>query len=197
MLSNGLHDLPPGKDPTVETHLEMTAPAPTRDRPLPEGITFEPAPTDVVWYRDIFDRVGRPWMWFERAKMADETLSAIITDPKVSIHTLRKDGQDEALMELDFREEGACELAYFGLTPALIGTGAGRFLMDQAIQLAWAQDITRFHVHTCTFDSLQALGFYLNSGFIPYKQQIEIADDPRLSGLFPRDVARHIPILDV
>ncbi len=196
MLTNGLHDLPKGKVPTIVTHLEMTAPAPTRGHPAPDGITFVEGAREVSWYRDIFDRVGRPWMWFGRRVLSDADLLAILSDPRVALYTLRMDGRDEALLELDFRQNGECELAYFGLTPALIGTGAGRYLMDHAIRLAWAQDITRFHVHTCTFDSQQALAFYIRSGFTPYKQQVEIEDDPRLTGVLPRDVGSHIPLLE-
>lgn len=196
MLTDGLYDLPTGKVPTIVTHLQMTAPAPTRDNVLPAGITFEDGTAEVAWYRDIFDRVGRPWMWFGRRMLEDVALLEVIRDPKVALYTLRKDGQDEALLELDFRQAGECEIAYFGLTPALIGSGAGRFLMDQAIRLAWAQEITRLHVHTCTFDSQQALAFYVRSGFTPYKQQVEIEDDPRLTGLLPRETGSHIPMLD-
>lgn len=196
MLTDGLYDLPTGKVPTIVTHLQMTAPAPTRDNVLPAGITFEDGTAEVAWYRDIFDRVGRPWMWFGRRMLEDAALLEVIRDPKVALYTLRKDGQDEALLELDFRQAGECEIAYFGLTPALIGSGAGRFLMDQAIRLAWAQEITRLHVHTCTFDSQQALAFYVRSGFTPYKQQVEIEDDPRLTGLLPRETGPHIPMLD-
>lgn len=196
MLTDGLYDLPKGKVPTIVTHLEMKAPAPKRENTAPVGVTFEAGVAELDWYRDIFDRVGRPWMWFGRRILSDDALLAIITDPKIALYTLRKDGRDEALLELDFRQNGECELAYFGLTSALIGTGSGRFLMDQAIRLAWAQDISRFHVHTCNFDSQQALAFYIRSGFTPYKQQVEIEDDPRLTGLLPRDVGPHVPILE-
>ena len=196
MLADGTYDVPMGKVPTIVTHLEMTAPAGPRSQGAPSGVQLAPGKRDVKWYRDIFDRVGRPWMWFGRRMLSDAALDLILQDPKVTLHTLQKDGRDEALLELDFRQDGACELAYFGLTPALIGTGAGRYLMDQAIRLAWDGNITRFHVHTCTFDSQQALAFYVRSGFVPYKQQVEIEDDPRLSGLLPRDVAPHIPVLD-
>ena len=107
---------------------------------------------------------------------------------------MHRDGEDLGLLELDFRVSGACELAFFGLDDALIGTGAGRYLMTQAITLAFQRDITRFHVHTCTLDSPQALAFYIRSGFKPYKQEIEIAEDPRLSGDLPMTAAPQIPV---
>ena len=103
------------------------------------------------------------------------------------------------LLALDFREEGACELAFFGLTAAAIGNGTGRWLMNRAIARAWSREghsaIRRFWVHTCTLDSPQALGFYIRSGFTPVKRQIEIFDDPRLTGVLPLTAAPQVPIL--
>ncbi len=195
MMANGLHEVPPGKVAMVVTHLEMSSPARLRGGSLPDGTRFRQVDADVVWFRDVFDRVGRPWLWYGRETLTDDALAAILSDPGVMHYTLEKDGRDEALLELDFREDGACELAYFGLTSALIGTGAGGYLMDRAIDLAWSAPITRFHVHTCTFDSPQALGFYIRSGFTPYKQQVEIDDDPRLTGVLAKGSAPHIPII--
>ncbi|MEW9918231.1 GNAT family N-acetyltransferase [Marimonas sp. MJW-29] len=195
MLADGYHDVPPGKVAMVVTHLEMTEPADTREVPMPPGVTFEAKKPDVAWYRDIFERVGAPWLWFGRCKLSDAKLDLIISDPNVAIFSLSVDGRDEGILELDFRTEGECELAYFGLTDRLIGSGAGRFLMNRAIGLAWTNPIKRFHVHTCTIDSPNALGFYIRSGFKPYRTQVEIADDPRLIGLLPEDVAPHVPII--
>jgi hypothetical protein len=33
-------------------------------------------------------------------------------------------------------------------------------------------------------------------GFRPFRQQVEIADDPRLDGTAPRGVAKHVPIIE-
>lgn len=195
-LADGLHDVPRGKLATVVTHLEMRAAAPLRDSPAPKGITLERiSKPGLEWYRDLFNRVGgHDWLWFSRLKMSDEALSGILNDPMVHIWTLIKDGRAEGLLELDFRQTGDCELAFFGVTAALIGTGAGRFLMNQAISQAWAQPIKRFHVHTCTLDHPDAVGFYIRSGFKPVRQQIEIEDDPRVTGDFPASAGCHVPV---
>ncbi|MDK3016626.1 GNAT family N-acetyltransferase [Pseudodonghicola flavimaris] len=196
-LAPGFHDVPPGMVATVVTHLEMRAPPPARPGPLPAGIALTriAAPTPD-WYRDLYTRVGRDWLWFSRLQMPEEELAAILSDPDVEIWALEKDGRAEGLLELDFRQQGACELAFFGLTGALIGKGAGRFLMSRAIASAWARPISRFHVHTCTLDSPGALAFYRRSGFTPMRQQIEIAADPRLTDDLPRDAGSHIPLFD-
>ena len=78
--------------------------------------------------------------------MADDALDAILRDPSVEVHVLRSMAKAIGLLELDFREEGACELAFFGLVADAIGTGAGRALMDEAIDRAWARPIERFWV---------------------------------------------------
>ncbi|KIN62493.1 Acetyltransferase [Sulfitobacter noctilucicola] len=193
MLANGLHDVPAGKVAMVVTHLEMTAPPQLRPAALPAGVTLRQVTPDLGWYRDVFDRVGTPWLWYSRRTLDDRALMAVLNNPEVALFTLTKDGVDEALLELDFRQHGECELAYFGLTKTLIGSGAGRYLMNEAICRAWAAEIKRFHVHTCTIDSQQALSFYQRSGFTPYKQQVEIDDDPRLTGVLPESAAPHFP----
>ncbi len=196
MLADGLHAVPKGKLAMIVTHLEMHAPAPTKEISLPIDVTFRQVKPTLEWYRDTFTRVGAlEWLWYGRLKMPDTELQVILDNPSIAFFTLCKDGVDEALLELDFREDRACELAYFGLTPNLIGTGAGRYLMNQAISRAWETNINRFHVHTCTIDSPQALNFYVRSGFTPYKREVEIDDDPRLIGVLPENAATWVPVI--
>lgn len=196
MLENGEFDVPLGKMAVVVTYLEMTSRAPVRHVDLPDGLTFRQITPDLDTYRDIFGRVGgADWLWYGRLAMDDQTLSDIIEHPDVHIFTLTKDGRDEALLELDFRTKDECELAYFGLTAPLIGSGAGRFLMNSAITRAWDAGISRFHVHTCTHDSPQALSFYIRSGFTPHKRTVDIDDDPRLTGLLPHSAGPAFPII--
>ena len=196
MLANGFHTVPGGKLAVIVTYLEMHAPAVLKNASLPDGITFRQVTPTLDWYRDVFTRVGaQDWLWYGRLKMSDAELQTVLDDPAIAFFTLAKDGQDEALLELDFRQTGECELAYFGLTKHLIGAGAGRYLMNQAISHAWATDITRFHVHTCTHDSPQALDFYHRSGFTAYKRGVEVDDDPRQTGVLRADSAAWIPLI--
>lgn len=196
MLGDGYHDVPPGKIAAVVTHLEMRAPVTPRPGPAPEGAELRRiAAPDTEWYRDLFARVGgHDWLWFSRLRMCDADLAAILRDRDVEVHGLFFCDRAEGFLELDFRQSGDCELAFFGVTPALIGTGAGRFLMTRAIARAFARPIARLHVHTCTLDHPGALSFYRRCGFVPVRQQIEIADDPRLTGDAAPDAGPHVPV---
>lgn len=197
ILPDGYIDVPPGKQAAVVTSLQMTARPERRPEQAVGGWALRRVERpDLDWYRDLYRRVGQDWLWFSRMSMLDDALAAILHAPAVEVYAFEVDGMPEGLLELDFREPGECELAFFGLTAAAQGTGAGRWLMNRALERAWAHPITRLWVHTCTFDHPAALSFYRRSGFVPFRQQIEIADDPRLTGALPRDAAPQVPIIE-
>jgi GNAT superfamily N-acetyltransferase len=168
--------------------------APAR-RAAPSGGFMLERFSDLPRYRTLFRRVGERWLWMSRLVMPEAELRAILDSPGVEAFALRSGGEDIGILELDFRQPEQCELAYFGVVPEAIGTGAGRFLMSEAVTRAWARPIRRFWVHTCTHDHPRALAFYQRSGFRAYKRAIEIADDPRLTGHLPRDAAPDVPVI--
>lgn len=195
-LSAGYHDVAPEMLATIVTCLEMTARPDPRPNPSADALSVERwiAPA-LDEYRSLYRRVGEDWLWVSRAVMEDDRLRAIIEDPAVEIYTMMRDGERLGLLELDFRESGQCELAFFGLDQSLIGAGAGRILMNVAIDRAWEKPISRFWVHTCHLDHPAALAFYQRSGFRPYKRMVEIFEDPRQTGKLRADAAAHFPVL--
>jgi ribosomal protein S18 acetylase RimI-like enzyme len=189
---SGVTDLPAGKIAAVVTYLEMRAPPPRRSALGPW--TLEPI-FDVPRYRALYRRVGEPWLWFSRLVMPAAELSLILADPAVVAFALRGDGADIGILELDFRQPGEAEIAFFGVVPEAIGTGAATFLMDEAIARAFARSIERLWLHTCTLDHPRAVAFYRRAGFTPYKRAIEIADDPRATGHLPREAGPGVPLV--
>lgn len=187
----------PGEVATIVTTLEMTArplPRPMPEAPLRLERWERPEPDR---YRTLFRRVGEPWLWFSRLAMSESALLAIIHDPAVHVFAaIDRQGIEIGMLELDFRESRTCEIGYFALVPELAGRGLGRWLMAQALALAWADGIERVWLHTCTLDHPSALAFYRKQGFVPVKRTIETFADPRLIGLLPRDAAPHVPLLD-
>jgi GNAT superfamily N-acetyltransferase len=191
----GYTDLPPGKLANLVVFLEMRAPA-LRPAPQDLGYSLQPLPRDADIYRSLFRRVGEKWLWSGRLRLSDAEFQRLLADPDLEVHALVENGERIGLLELDFRKPGECELAYFGVVPGVIGRGAGRFLMNEAVSRAFGRPIERLFVHTCNFDHPDAVAFYRRSGFTAYKLAVEIHDDPRLLGLLPRDCAPHVPLLD-
>jgi GNAT superfamily N-acetyltransferase len=189
-------DVPAGRIATVVTSLEMLERPAIREergaRDFALHRTFRPG---TEWYRELFWRVGRDWLWFSRLLMTDQELRGILDDPLVEVYALRDGAGDIGLLELDFRVAEECELNFFGLVPGLVGTGAGRWLMNRTLEIAWSRPIRRFWVHTCTQDHPAALSFYIRSGFRPFQRYVEILDDPRLTGALPREAAPHLPVI--
>jgi GNAT superfamily N-acetyltransferase len=147
-------------------------------------------------YRTLFRRVGAPWLWFSRLALDDAKLLEIIGHPKVELYAvLDGNGRDVGVLELDFREEGQCEIAFVGLIPDLAGLGHGRWRLAEAISRAWSDGVTRVHVHTCSLDHPAALSAYRRAGFTPYKRAVERFPDPRLAGILPKDCAPQVPLL--
>jgi GNAT superfamily N-acetyltransferase len=192
---NGYTDLPADRIAAIVTYLEMREEPRLERMAQPDGWSLQRLTGALDRYRDLFRRIGEPWLWFSRAVMPDDELAAILDDPAVEAYALNDGTTDIGLLELDFRSPGEAELAFLGLVPGTIGQGAGRFLMNEAIRRAFAKPIGRFFVHTCSLDHPSALVFYIRSGFSPYKRAIEVAPDPRLLGFLPLDAAPQVPVL--
>lgn len=192
----GLTPVPDDELATIVTTLDMTARPPLL--PIPDSplrLVRWDAP-DPEKYRALFRRVGAPWLWFSRLVMAEDDLVAIIHDPRVLVFAVvDRRGVEVGMLELDFGSSGQCELSYLGLVPELTGQGHGRWLIAQALALAWREDIVRVWLHTCTLDHPGALGFYRASGFKPLRRTIETFVDPRSLGILPVDAAPQIPYL--
>lgn len=178
----------------VVTYLEM------RQRPVaevpPSQLSLRRVQRPLLDdYRRLFRLIGAPLLWFSRLIMDDSKLAAIIHHPQVELHmVVTETGTEAGMLELDFREPGECELAFVGLVPELSGKGHGRWLLAEALRLAWRDGVTRVHVHTCTLDPA-ALSAYRRAGFTAYKRAVERFPDPRLLGFLPRDCAPQVPLL--
>jgi GNAT superfamily N-acetyltransferase len=195
-MHNGYTDLPPGKLANVVTYLEMRTPPPVPSRPtMSEFAIRQVAQPGLDWYRQLYRKVGEPWLWFSRLSLSDNELRSILHDSAVDVFALSHAGTDAGLLEFNRRSFPDIEVSFFGVTAALIGKGAGRALLQHCLAWEWGYHPQRVWLHTCTADHPGALAFYVKFGFTPYKRAIEIADDPRLSGELPRTAAPHIPII--
>ena len=97
---------------------------------------------------------------------------------QVEVNVLFADGRLAGLAELDLRDPPDVELAYFGVLPAFIGQGLGRFLLDWAVHHVWRGRPRRLWVHTCDLDHPRALDVYQKAGFRIYDRRKTLATPP-------------------
>ena len=177
----------------VITYLEMRT-APTRPTvPAPPvgkiALLRAERPT-VSYYRYLYNTVGEPWLWWERRRLSDAELAAIIHDPLVEIFVLYIDGVPAGYAELDRRTPEEIELAYFGLIPEFMGRKLGPFLLNWVADTAWFHKPKRLWVNTNNLDHPKALQIYQKAGFVPYRQEMKTIPNPRLTIVRSIETAR-------
>ena len=129
----------------------------------------------AAFYRELYDRVGRPWLWYERRLLSDETLAKLLAEPDHELHVARYDGELVGYFEL-----GGDELVFFGLMLAYIGRRIGPWLLDRAIERAFARGTKRLIVNTNTLDHPRALDTYRKAGFRAVRSETRELQDPRV-----------------
>ncbi|WKE48436.1 GNAT family N-acetyltransferase [Gluconobacter oxydans] len=135
---------------------------------LPEGYSLSRVTGDeaVPLYRVLYAGVGQEYCWWMRRSMPDAELAGILHDPAVHFMVLRGGaGEPLGFYELDLRQGGDANLAYFGLLSRGMGRGLGRALLDHAVARAFGAGSWRLRVNTCTLDHPHALPNYRRAGF--------------------------------
>ena len=128
-----------GELAAVVTYLEMRSP-PEHDVPSSTLSLHRVEVPQPEHYRNLFRRIGAPWLWFSRLLLDDAHLAAIVQHPRVELDSVHDEaGREVGMIELDFREPGECELSFIGLLPELSGQGHGRWLLAEALRRAWRE----------------------------------------------------------
>src|SRR5262245_7231573 len=174
------HQPPPradGRLPITITHLETVRADWTRRGKAPDvdvRIEHVAQPTAAL-YRELYDRVGRPWLWYERRLLSDSALQALLDQPGHELHVARHQGELVGYFEL-----AGDELAFFGLTLDYIGRRIGPWLLDRAVERAFARGTTQLELNTNSLDHPRALDTYCKAGFRVVRSERKALSDPRV-----------------
>lgn len=176
------------------TYLERTAP-PVRRPVLPPDVNIERATgISAATYLELFREVGEPWLWWERLTLSETRLQALLDAPTTEIYLCHVAGGDVAgFAELDRQDATAPRICYLGLKRGFVGRGMGDLLIGHCVEKAWGPTVKRVELDTCDFDHPAALDFYQRHGFCIVREETEIWDDPRLTGLLPMSAAPQRP----
>jgi thiosulfate/3-mercaptopyruvate sulfurtransferase len=170
----------------------MTAP-PKSSLPVPVNIQTAIMRTHEIplpFYRFLHRQVGARWHWYERLRLPDDQLKAIIHQPKVSISVLYVNGAPAGFYELSQESDDLVELSYFGLFEHALGLGIGKWFLLQCLYAAWTSNPKKVTVTTNTLDHPRALQLYQQFGFSPVGTHEALVDpmtDQELLALINRD----------
>jgi GNAT superfamily N-acetyltransferase len=156
----------------TRTYLEQTTAGDLRPASSPgDDVTVvRVEDCEPSFWRRLYTEVGGAYQWIDRLGWTDSDIRAYLTDPAVSLWVLSARGEVAGYFELRKHEEGggqgfSVEIAYFGLLPAYLGRGLGKYLLSEAAARAWEMGPARVWLHTSTLDHQAALPNYLARGF--------------------------------
>ncbi|HEX3165776.1 MAG TPA: GNAT family N-acetyltransferase [Chitinophagaceae bacterium] len=157
--------------PVTVTFLEMHEPK-ELPAPFPNinfGLLPKPIPADE--YRKYYYGVGEKHFWLDRMVMPDEELCEKINAENVDIFLFYVNKKVAGYIEF-VKEEKHTEILYFGLIPAFIGKGYGKYFLKWVIAKAWSYKPEWVQLNTCTLDHPNALGTYKKAGFKEVRTEI-------------------------
>lgn len=157
----------------VRTYLEMADRSQLSPADAPPGdVTLERSDDcSVALWRELYADVGRDHHWVDRLDWSDAAIAHYLGDPRLELWILRERGEPAGYFELRAHDDGAVEIAYFGLRPQVLGRGLGKFMLTRAVERAWDRGATRVWLHTSSLDHSSALPNYLARGFSIWKQE--------------------------
>ncbi len=166
--------------PVVVTHLEQAvrpAGAPHPAAPRDRAIRRVDAPLAARTAEHFYRAVGALWHWRDRLVWSAAQWDAALHAPGVSLWVATAGAEEIGYVELAPLGD-AMEIRYFGLVPTAMGRGHGRWLLEQAIAIAWATGPSRVILNTCTLDGPAALPNYLARGFVIVREEHQLRELP-------------------
>ena len=164
----------------VRTYLELRSPAQLRPASPPNSdVRFVRRDRIAVdAYRRLYRDVGDRLYWHDRNAWTDAQLAHHLARREITVWECLVGRESAGYFELDRHDDGAVEIAYFGLRPEFIGRGIGKAMLTRAADEAWALGANRVWLHTCTLDSAHALPNYLARGFTQFRRETYTAELP-------------------
>ena len=157
----------------VRTYLEMrdrSALSPS-DAPPADARIERMADCPPALWRRLYTEVGRDYHWVDRLPWTDDDIRRYLADPALELWILYEADDVAGYFELRRHDDGAVEIAYFGLLPAFTGRGLGKYMLTGAVERAWDRGANRVWLHTSSLDHSSALSNYLARGFSVFKQE--------------------------
>ena len=151
---NSLLDLKEGKKPSTDYSLDLIG-----------SINFQ---LNKFFYKNI----GKKHKWIDRLVWTEAQWIDYVSNKNVKTYVFKFKEDLAGFFELILHsEKKEVEIAYFGLLEEFQNKKLGSYLLSQAIQKSFKENIDRVWVHTCSLDHKNALNNYIARGMTIFKTE--------------------------
>ena len=129
-------------------------------------------PTNFQLNKFFYKNIGKKHKWIDRLVWADVQWINYVSSEKVKTYVFKFKDDLAGFFELISRiEKKEVEIAYFGLLEEFQNKKLGSYLLSQAIQKSFKENIDRVWLHTCSLDHKNALNNYIARGMKIFKTE--------------------------
>ena len=120
----------------------------------------------------FYKNIGKKHKWVDRLVWTENQWIDYVSNKNVEIYVFKFQADLAGFFELiSHSEKKEVEIAYFGLLEEFQNKNLGSYLLSQAIQKSFKENINRVWVHTCSLDHKNALNNYIARGMKIFKTE--------------------------
>ena len=160
----------PRLSPTRVWYLEMGSRVDLVQRAGPGEPRLSAVPFGAL-NRFFYVEVGRDFDWIDRLPWSAEQWQAWAE--RTELWIVHDRGTPAGYAELDPREDGRVDVAFFGILAPFRGRGLGGGLLTRVVERAWELGPDRVTVNTCELDGPHARANYEARGFRVVRETVE------------------------
>jgi GNAT superfamily N-acetyltransferase len=121
----------------------------------------------------FYKNIGKKHKWIDRLVWTETQWIDYVSNKNVKTYIFKFKEDLAGFFELILHsEKKEVEIAYFGLLEEFQNKKLGSYLLSQAIQKSFKENIKRVWVHTCSLDHKNALNNYIARGMKIFKTEI-------------------------
>ena len=129
-------------------------------------------PTNFQLNKFFYKSIGKKHKWIDRLVWTETQWIDYVSSEKIKTYILKHKDDLVGFFELIYHsEKKEVEIAYFGLLEEFQNKKLGSYLLSQAIQKSFKENIDRVWLHTCSLDHKNALSNYIARGMKIFKSE--------------------------
>ena len=129
-------------------------------------------PTNFQLNKFFYKNIGKKHKWIDRLVWTETQWIDYVSNKNVKTYVFKVKEDLAGFFELiSHSEKKEVEIAYFGLLEEFQNKNLGSYLLSQAIQKSFKENINRVWVHTCSLDHKNALNNYIARGMKIFKTE--------------------------